>query len=342
MCVNPQTDNMNCGGCGMACGAGTACTMGVCRPTNDLRAMGVAVALAPGAEVTRTGSNRNATSDAPAGACGCTGNNVWYRVTVATDGVLYADTQGTQAGTGGFDSSILVTNAAGTILTAGTGEQWCQDDNSTCSAVATWGLRDARVYGWVSAGTYDVAVGGCAQGSYSLHLQFLPRSSSDYWYTTPLSGNGLTASTVLTTTSVSSSACGGTASGEDARWFVTCGGQPQTFSLCRSDGVGFLGLSHPEWERTNGTTSWDPSAYIRSGNTGGELTCNDDGTSMGGTDCHGYDSSMGGAIVSTTANYGSRLNAITVPRGVASVFVDGRVAGGGMHYRLLHRIVDAP
>jgi hypothetical protein len=301
--------------------------------------MATAVTLTAG-EVVRMGSTVGATKDGPASGSecgGCTsGGNVWYSVTLATDGVLYVDTQGSA-----YDTKLFVTDDAGAILTPGADEVWCQDDHS-CGSATGWGTRDARVYGWLSAGTYYLSVGGCTTGAFTLHLQFLPENAAAYFYSEPLTGNDVTDTTPLLSTSTTAGSCGGASSGEDARWFVTCGGQPQVFSLCRSDSVGFIFVTRPEYERTNGTVNYDPRMYVRSAQTGVEVTCNDDGASMGATDCRGYDSTMGTSSYVDGYEYGSRINGIVVPRGVAAVFVDSSSGGGGMDYRLLHRVRDAP
>ena len=53
--------------------------------------------------------------------------------------------------------------------------------------------------------------------------------------------------------SAQTSTCGGTASGEDVRWFTTCGA-PQFFSLCEGDGGAYTS------RRTSSeTTRWCPS-----------------------------------------------------------------------------------
>src|SRR5690606_7236305 len=118
---------------------------------------------------------------------------------------------------------------------------------------------------------------------------------------------------------------GGNASGEDLRWFLTCGGQAQLFSLCASDGGSF--------ERRQGTsTFFDPSLYVLSGQTGMQVVCNDDGGTMGGTDCVG--TAPEPAVSGDLAAYGSRLNDVLVPRGIAYVVVDERTGGDGMNYTL--------
>lgn len=339
-CVDPRVDAANCGMCGNVCGAGTTCSNAVCRPTNDLRANATILNIV-GGETTLVGSSTGATKDGPTSGTECagctTGGNVWYLVRLAEAGALYLDTQGSS-----FDTKLFVTNGSGALLTAGTGESWCEDDGD-CSGVAGWGTRDARVYGWLPAGDYYVSVGGCATGSFTLHAQFLAQSESRFFYTAPISGNALTADTALLASGIATSTCGGTGSGEDARWFVTCGGQAQTFSLCRSDSIGFIFLDRPQWERAAtaaSTTTFDPTLYLLSGQTGEQIACNDDGASMGATDCRGYTDNNPSTFA--TAEFGSRLNGITVPRGIAAIFVDSRTGNGGMNYRMLHRITDAP
>ncbi len=338
-CVDPQNDDDNCGGCGMTCGAGTMCSTGRCRPMNDPRSGAIEVTL-DDAEVMVSGSTADATKDGPTSGTeciGCTGGgNVWYSLTLPESGALYVDSQGSS-----FDTKLFLTNESGAMVTEDTGEVWCQDDHS-CGSAPDWGMRDARLYGWLTAGTYLLSVGGCTTGDFTLHIQFVGRGVASFVYSAPLEGDAVTDSTALIGSSVTAGTCGGASSGEDARWFVTCGGQPQTFSLCRSDYVGFFFRTHPEYERTNGMVNYDPRMYARSAQTGMQVSCNDDGASMGATDCLGYDSTMGTSSVVDGFEYGSRLDAIVFPRGLGVVFVDSSSGGSGMDYRLLHRVKDAP
>ncbi len=338
-CVDPQSDDMNCGGCGMACSSTTMCSTGRCRPMNDPRSGAIDVPL-DAAEVTVMGTTTDATKDGPTSGTecrGCTGGgNVWYSVTLPQDGVLYVDTQGSS-----FDTKLFLTDSAGAVVTAGDGEVWCQDDHS-CGSAAGWGTRDARLYGWLTAGTYSISVGGCTTGDFTLHVQYMAEDVASFFYDAPLQGDDVTDSTQLVGSSVTAGSCGGASSGEDARWFVTCGGQPQTFSLCRSDYIGFFFRTRPEYERTDGMVNYDPRMYTRSAQTGMQVTCNDDGASMGATDCRGYDSTMGTSSYVDGYEYGSRINSIVIPRGIGAVFVDSSSGGSGMDYRLLHRIQDAP
>jgi hypothetical protein len=319
----------------MACAGTTMCRTGVCRPANDLRANATPVTLMAG-EVTVTGSTTNATKDGPSSGTECPvctgGGNVWYSVSLPSAGVLYVDTQGSA-----YDTKLFVTSSSGALLTAGAGELWCQDDH-TCGSAAGWGSLDARAYGWLSAGTYLISVGGCGTGNFTLHVQFMPSTSSSFFYSTPISGEEVTESTLLVGSSARAGTCGGASSGEDARWFVTCGGQQQFFSLCRSDSIGFFFVTRPEWERTDGTVVYDPAVYMRSAQTGTDVVCNDDGASMGATDCRGYDSRTGPSALVDGWEYGSRINNVVAPRGIGAVVVDSRSGGSGMDYRLLHRI----
>lgn len=111
-------------------------------------------------------------------------------------------------------------------------------------------------------------------------------------------------------------------SGEDVRWFVTCGGQAEFFSLCSSDGGGFT--------RQSGSATFDPVLYMRSAQSGAETACNDDGGTVGGTACAG----TGG----DAAQYGSRFNNVVAPRGLNTVFVDERTQASGMNYTLRYTV----
>jgi hypothetical protein len=320
-CVNVQTDAANCGACGTACGAGTGCAAGRCGPGNDARA-GARVITLGAAETTVTGTTVGATHDGPTVPCGCTsGADVWYRFTLSGREVVYLDTAGST-----LDTSLSITNDRGEPVAAqsasgNTNLGLCNDDGG-CSA-GTSGFTSAlnsRTAGVLGAGTWYVVVGGCGTGTFTLRVQHLPTTLGSYFYSDRLLQGDRTTSTVLVGTSALSGTCGGTASGEDVRWFVTCGATQQFFSLCSSDGGTFT--------RRSGSTYFDPSLYIRSAGTNSETSCNDDGGTMGGSSCRGTGTGA------DTAPYGSRLNNVTTARGLHAVVVDERTGGSGMSYTL--------
>ncbi len=322
LCTDTSSSASHCGACGNACGAGRACRLGVCAPANDDRTNATTITLG-GAEVVVTGSTVGASHDGPS-PCVCTsGANVWYRFTLARRSIVYFDTAGS-----GFDTSLYITDSAGNAVPGQTDAGFptaglCNDD-AHCSAGGFTTIRESRTAGLLNAGTYYVAVGGCATGAFTLRGQMIPDNVGYFFYTSRLQGDNTT-STVLVGTDVTTGTCGGVGSGEDVRWFLTCGA-PQFFSLCASDGGSF--------ERREGTsTYYDPAMYIRSGQTGAQVACNDDGGSMGGTNCVGTAPAPTGPL--DTLQYGSRLNDVTVPRGIAVVFVDERSASG-MNYTLRH------
>ncbi|MDP3275415.1 MAG: PPC domain-containing protein [Deltaproteobacteria bacterium] len=287
----------------------------VTRPANDDRASATLVTLRS-TELTVTGSTVSATRDGPTSTCVCTsGGNVWYRFVLATRSIVYADTAGSA-----YDTSLMLTDSAG-----GSVANFCNDDAS-CTTGGFTNTRQSRVAGALNAGTYYLAVGGCTTGAFTLHLQQIPTNFGAFVYSsTALSGTG----TTLSTSTLSSSArapttCGAGAGGEDVRYFVTCGAQQQFFSLCQSDGASYV-------RRNASGVTFDPVMYLWSAQTGSEVACNDDGSSMGGTNCQG----TGG----DTLNFGSRLNNITVARGLGAVLVDSRVsATSGLTYTMRYTI----
>ena len=116
-------------------------------------------------------------------------------------------------------------------------------------------------------------------------------------------------------------------SGEDMRWFASCGvgSTMQLLSLCAADGGTYT--------RASGSSLYDPVLYVWSGQTGDEVECNDDGPST--LNCRG----TGG----DSANFGPRLNGVEVPRGIAGVFIDSRGTGGsGMNYSMRHDVPSIP
>lgn len=257
-----------------------------------------------------TGSTVDSTHDGPT-PCGCTsGGNVWYRFTTPRRGVVYLDTAGSS-----YDTSIFLTDSSGTTV-AGS----CNDDARCTTGGFTSGLQ-SRMALVLPRGTYYVAVGGCGTGSFSLDLQFIPDNAGTRFFETAISGTSNTGLIPFGTgSSVTTSSCGGSGI-EDVRWFMTCGGLAQSASMCRSDG-GY-------WTRSLGGTYYDPTAYFFSAQTGSQVVCNDDGRSMGATDCRG---ALGLFGPLDSAHYGSRLNAVVVPRGIATLVIDNRNTNTGMWY----------
>ncbi len=319
-CRNLATDNANCGACGAACSAPTTCVASACRPTNNDRASAVAITLAT-AEVTVSGSTVNATADGPTD-CGGALPNVWYSVTTTAAEVLYVDTAGSA-----YDTRLSLVNSAGTTVA-----NTCNDD-SDCTTGGFTSINQSRfAVDLPTAGTYYINVSGyiaTSTGAFTLHVQHIPHAIGSYFYTTRITGSGSDATLLVGTNAQASATCGGGASGEDARWFMTCGAQNQFFSLCRSDVVGGVTATYV---RRNGTTNYDPSMYIRSAQTGAEVTCNDDGGTMGGTNCSGT-----GTGADTFA-YGSRINNVAAPRGINAAFVDERTGGTGMNYTVVYTV----
>jgi hypothetical protein len=289
--------------------------------SNDNRANAVDLTsfLSQAMESTVTGSLVGATHDGPS-PCVCTdGGNVWYRFTLDRREVIYLDTAGST-----YDTSLYVTDTNDNVVGG-----MC-NDNAFCPLPgfnATW---QSRVFGVLSPGTYRIAVGGCGTGgNYVLHFQHLPLEAtatssplSSFTYTDQLSGTGAT-STYLVGPSYNASTCGGSASGEDLRWFVACGGESPFFSVCPEDGGNFDGL-------TPSGGFYDPVLYTWSAQSAGITACNDDGV---GHNCVGRNG---------THNWGSRLG-VMATRGINGIFVDERrsgIRGGiGMTYTLAYRNV---
>ncbi len=317
-CVNFLTDAANCGACGSACTSGMTCAVGHCAPSNDQRAAASLLTLGA-AETVVMGTTAGATHDGPTVPCGCTsGANVWYRFTLSQREVVYLDTAGSVA-----DTSLVITDASGAAVpsqsASGNNNLGLCNDDSGCG-LGSSGFTSAlnsRTAGVLAAGTWYVAVGGCGTGAFMLRVQHLPTTLGSYFYDSRLTGNSTTSSTLVGSSRIAGT-CGGAASGEDVRWFVTCGGTQQFFSLCASDGGTFT--------RRTGSASFDPALYLRSALTNSESACNDDGGTMGGTNCVGTGDTSGA--------YGSRLNNVATARGLHALVVDERSGGAGMQYTL--------
>ncbi len=317
-CVNLQTSATNCGACGTACATGTTCRAGACVPLNDDRTSATALTLTAG-ELTVNGTTAGATFD---GSTVCfptssTSPNVWYRFTLTQREIVYADTAGSS-----YDTRLYFAYDTGTVMSA-----TCNDD-AACSTGGFTSTTQSRIATDLWPGTYYVVVSGfgpSSRGAFTLHLQHIPVGYGSFFYSTALTGSGdapgASTTTRLVGTSARTPTCGGGLgpSGEDMRWFMTCGGTTASlFSVCPGDGG--------TWVRQSGSTQYDPVMYVYSGQTGTQVQCNDDGT---GFMCAG----TGG----DTSNFGSRISA-PMPRGLNAVVVDERNNTSGLSYRLHYQI----
>ncbi len=331
-----ETDNLNCGTCGNACGVGERCQTGVCRPVNDLRASATTITLNTGAEVTVRGSTTDATRDGPSVGCGCTfSGNVWYRFVVPAAGVVYFDTAGSA-----FDTSLFVTDSAGALVAAqpnnGLAQPGlCNDDAQCGSGGGFTSTLQSRIAAFFAAGTYNLAVGGCGTGAFTLHAQYVRADVARVFGVSRISGTGNTGNVTLTNAaSAAAGTCGGTSGAENARWFVTCGGTADTqlFSVCRSDPDALF------TRRTSilGSVLFDPVIYVRGALNGTQVACNDDGSGTG-VDCRGVVPILAGTTLGTldSLQRGARLTGLRTPRGLGVVFTDARgEPGAGMIYNM--------
>lgn len=321
-----QTDNNNCGACGNRCTAGNSCQAGTCRPINDVRASAISVALNSAREVVINGTTANALRDGPTTACGCTSaGNVWYRFTVPTPGVVYADTSGSS-----YDTSLFITDSAGALVPAQVANGFanpglCNDDAGCGTGGGFTSGLQSRSAGFFAAGTYFISVSGCGTGAFQLHLQYVPNTVARVFTNNRITGTGNTGNQTLGAAgSIAAGTCGGVTGSEQARWFLTCGATAtrQLFSVCRSD-PGALFTRRPI---NTSTTTYDPVMYVRSAQTGAQVNCNDDGSTgaAGMPDCRGIIPIAAGSTVGflDTLHRGSRLSGLSTPRGVGVVFND--------------------
>jgi hypothetical protein len=330
-----QTDNNNCGSCGVRCTGADSCQAGVCRPRNDLRANATIVTLNAAREVTVTGTNVGALRDGPTVMCGCTStSNVWYRFTVPVSGVVYLDTAGST-----FDTSLFITDAAGVAVPAQPQNGFAQpglcNDDTGCGVGGgfTSGLQ-SRSAGYLAAGTYYASVQGCGTGTFTLHFQYAPSSSARVFAPTRITGTGNSGNATMgASTSATAGTCSSGNGVEHARWFLTCGATAtrQLFSTCRSD----PGALFTRRLTTTSTTIFDPVMYVRSAQTGAQVSCNDDGAGVG-VDCRGINPIAAGSTVGGLDSLarGSRLSGLATPRGLGVVYVDSLSLATGMIYNM--------
>jgi hypothetical protein len=279
---------------------------------NDDRLAATALSLGAG-ETTVSGTTDGSNADGPTD-CGAV-PNVWYRFTLGLREVLYVDTAGSA-----FDTRLYLVNSAGAFV-GGT----CNDD-AGCSTGGFTSTLQSRFAVVLAPGTYYLAMAGfsaTSRGAFTLHIQHIPTNYGSVFFEGSIAGTATTALRVLGAGSLRTPVCTIGPSGEDVRWFMTCGpGTPavaSTFSMCMADGATFV--------RASGGVYYDPAMYIYSGQSGTQVQCNDDGGSA--FNCIG----TGG----DSAYFGSRISA-PMPRGINAVVVDERARPNGLVYTMRHQI----
>jgi len=216
VCVDPASDAAHCGMCGRACPAGTSCRAGACTgspPANDARINATPIDLGPPAQ-TLTADTTAARNDTR-GACGCTsGNDVFFRFTLAQPEVVYADTLAAA-----WDTSLFFQDAAGANVAGAPGEVACDDDLATAALCPRAGLQ-SQVVARLGAGSWYLVLSGCGAGAARVAFQHLPAGSGP---------SGRIAPDATVRTAAGSTAGGGTVTGtcctagpEASHWWVTC------------------------------------------------------------------------------------------------------------------------
>ncbi len=299
-------------------------------PSNDTRAGAIEInaMMPPLWESTMMGTTSGATHDGPTVPCACTvGPDIWYRFHVERDAVAvyYFDTAGSS-----FDTSLVITDSAGVPLAGNAlspGAGLCNDD-ALCTTGGFTSVRQSRTAGVFREGTYYLVVGGCSTGRVVLHTQradinpgpgshqilgVVPLATSVI--EAPLAGTGTVAGVTPGGPGLSTSSCGGDGA-ETLHWFTSCGNVPLQFSLCQSAGGSYTRRYTNSF--TGAYADFDPVLRLRSEPQLQTLACNDDGGTLGATNCVG----TGG----DSSQYGSHIASTGVRRGIGFIYVDERTA----------------
>ncbi|MBL8600508.1 MAG: hypothetical protein JNK72_01145 [Myxococcales bacterium] len=252
-CVSLQTDLRNCGACGNVCAAGRSCVAGSCvtvGPANDRCNAAQELNLGQRQStlsVNLTGANH----DVDALCTSLSGADVYYRFTLTSRELVYADTFGTS-----FDTVLFFASGCTTPMPSGTtaGDQTCNDD-SVC------GSLQSQVVALLNPGTYYLVVAGYSSnvGTVNIRFQHLPAGNG----AVSLLSAGATNPSGTTSGTGSTSECAGSGP-ENTYWWRTC----------PADGGGTLSA------QTCNRASWDTVLYLRNGDgsvVGSGATCNDDG-----------------------------------------------------------------
>jgi hypothetical protein len=236
-CTDLMTNAANCGACRTVCPAGVPCMAGVCRgmpPANDTRMGATVISLAmPSQDL--AANTTSARHDAT-GTCGCTGtgNDVFYRFTLAQPEIVYADTFGTT-----WDTALFLQDSIGNNLTAaGAGQTVCNDDHAAAGLCTVAGNAfQSQIVARLNPGTYFLVLSGCSAGMSTIHFQHLPAGSGATARITPTATVQTVSGTTMGTGTLTSTCCSG--GPENSYFWITCPGAAATSlyaSTCMANG----------------------------------------------------------------------------------------------------------
>jgi cysteine-rich repeat protein len=259
------------------------------RPAGDECADAIPLTLTAG-RTTVTGSTAGYTPSTASCPAGDTANDVWYVFRLTQREQVFINTYGSA-----FDTQLGLLTGCGMMATT------CEDDDC--------GVNQDQIVRTLAAGTYYILLDGygSASGAYTLNVEHLPVALDGTARALPAGVSTQTGNTMsMIGGSAVTGSCGGATAPEHSFFWTTCPadvGGAFTASTCS---VG---------------TAFDTVIYVRSGATGTDLGCNDDGTSAA---CGGIGSELPGATGTP----------VTIPTGAGlfGFYVDGYGTAAG-NYR---------
>ncbi len=260
-CVDTQNDASHCGGCSRQCVTGTICRRAVCvsPPDNDTRAGATRLTLSSNS-LTLTADTTNASNEGASSACSCSsGNDVFFRFSLGTPSIVYADTIGTT-----WDTSLFFQNDSGvTIASSGLTDGLACNDNGGLAGCAL-PAGPSQVMAYLGGGPHYLVLSGCGAGPATVHLRFLPVGNGP---ATPLAAGAAQrlSGTTSGTGRIARSCCAG--GPENTYYWYTCGDFPG-------------GAFSASFCSTGADASYDTSlAQLSTTSEGSVDTCNDDSCS---------------------------------------------------------------
>jgi hypothetical protein len=191
-CVNVATDATNCGTCGHACAAGQACAASMCMdlqpgPPNDHCAGATQIDLTDLSQtIVATTIDAHSDLEAPC-AVQATGPDVFYRFTLTSPELVYADTVGAGFDTVLFFASTCAQPQAVSPIASGLLE--CNDDVGTVAqSGCTGGGTASQVLAYLGIGTHFLVLAGhgTATGAVSFQFTHVPSGNNGAPRTTVL------------------------------------------------------------------------------------------------------------------------------------------------------------